>query len=155
MLCVDKTGTLTQNRMAVRALVVDGQAVAVDSDLPDTLPETFHELVEFGILASQSDPFDPMEQALKALGERRSGGHRAPARAIGRWCASTRCRRGCWRSRTSGGRASGHDYVIAAKGAPEAIADLCHLDPSQTAALDSQVTALADRGLRVLGVAKA
>ncbi len=29
-----------------------------------------------------------------------------------------------------------HDYIIAAKGAPEAIADLCHMDDAQTGATD-------------------
>src|SRR5262249_33682971 len=49
----------------------------------------------------------------------------------------------------------GRDYVIAAKGAPEAIADLCHLDSPALAALREAIGALADDGLRVLGVAKA
>jgi Ca2+-transporting ATPase len=45
--------------------------------------------------------------------------------------------------------------VIAAKGAPEAIADLCHFTPEQLRALIQHITRLADDGLRVLGVAKA
>src|SRR5947209_4171351 len=59
VLCVDKTGTLTANRMSVRRLAVDGTTHDV-GDGP--LPEDFHEVVEFGILASQRDPFDPMEK---------------------------------------------------------------------------------------------
>jgi hypothetical protein len=47
------------------------------------------------------------------------------------------------------------DYVVAAKGAPEAIADLCHLDAAEQAALLREVRAMAAEGLRVLGVAKA
>jgi Ca2+-transporting ATPase len=46
-------------------------------------------------------------------------------------------------------------YVIAAKGAPEAIGDLCHLDPAASEALERAVTTMAAQGLRVLGVAKA
>src|SRR6185369_14922157 len=46
------------------------------------------------------------------------------------------------------------DYVIAAKGAPEAIFDLCHFDEPQLERLSSRVTALAEEGLRVLGVAR-
>ena len=46
-------------------------------------------------------------------------------------------------------------YVIAAKGAPEAIADLCHFDEAQWRALSEQIRLLSGEGLRVLGVAKA
>ncbi len=50
---------------------------------------------------------------------------------------------------------AGEDYVIAAKGAPEAIADLCHLGAAEMRAIELQVGALAEDGLRVLGVARA
>jgi P-type Ca2+ transporter type 2C len=153
VLCVDKTGTLTQNRMAVRALDVAGQVQWVD-DSAAALPEACHELVEFAILASQSAPFDPMEHALKALGEGTLSGtehlhadwtllHEYPL------SPALLALSHVWRS------PSGRDYVIATKGAPEAIADLCHLNPAQAATLLAQVAALADHGLRVLGVAKA
>jgi Ca2+-transporting ATPase len=49
----------------------------------------------------------------------------------------------------------GERWVVAAKGAPEAVADLCHLGAAELRALADEVTALADRGLRVLGVAAA
>jgi Ca2+-transporting ATPase len=154
VLCVDKTGTLTQNRMAVRALAEDQQVYAVDGDAAEALPDTCHELVEFGILASQSAPFDPMEQALKVLGERALAG---TEHLHGDWTLVREyplspgllALSHVWRS------PDGQDYVIAAKGAPEAVADLCHLDAAQAATLDAQVRALADQGLRVLGVAKA
>ena len=54
-----------------------------------------------------------------------------------------------WRSR------DGNEYIIAAKGAPEAIADLCHLDDSMQKELAVHIDALATEGLRVLGMAKA
>jgi P-type Ca2+ transporter type 2C len=54
-----------------------------------------------------------------------------------------------WKSRET------DDYVIAAKGAPEAVADLCHLSPLGLEAMSQQVAAMADEGLRVLGVARA
>src|SRR5581483_5540683 len=69
VLCVDKTGTLTQNQMAVRKLFADGQSYAVGDSSGSNLPDYFHELVEFGILASQRKPFDPMDLAFKQLGE--------------------------------------------------------------------------------------
>ena len=45
--------------------------------------------------------------------------------------------------------------TVATKGAPEAVADLCHLPDAERAAVSAQAARLADRGLRVLGVAKA
>jgi Ca2+-transporting ATPase len=49
----------------------------------------------------------------------------------------------------------GADFVIAAKGAPEAIADLCHFNSAQKEDLSRQVTSMAKEGLRLLGVAMA
>jgi Ca2+-transporting ATPase len=58
VLCVDKTGTLTENRMAVRSLFAAGtqhhvrEQVSADTVPSVLLPEAFHELVKFSILAS-------------------------------------------------------------------------------------------------------
>ena len=68
VLCVDKTGTLTLNRMTVSDLYAGGRFIEVN-DGDDALPEAFHEVVEYSLLASPADPFDPMEKAMKALGE--------------------------------------------------------------------------------------
>ena len=68
-LCVDKTGTLTLNRMTVTKLVVHGEPYDLDSK-QQLLPERLHEVVEYSILASPADPFDPMEKAMKELGGR-------------------------------------------------------------------------------------
>lgn len=68
VMCVDKTGTLTFNRMQVEQLVVNNDVfVTTSADMP--MPETFHELAEFAILASESAPFDPMGKAILALGK--------------------------------------------------------------------------------------
>jgi len=156
VLCVDKTGTLTQNRMAVQALVADGQVFHVPADGDGVpLPETFHELLEFGILASEVDPFDPMEQAMRALGQRYlvETEHLHADWKLAHDYPLTREMRAVshvWRSM----RAT-DEYVVAAKGAPEAIADLCHLDAPASAALTRQVEDLSAEGLRVLGVAAA
>ena len=70
VLCVDKTGTLTLNQMSVQKLCVSDGVYDVPADPSTPLPEAFHELVEFGVLASQRDPFDPMEKAFHLLGAR-------------------------------------------------------------------------------------
>ena len=124
VLCVDKTGTLTQNRMTVRDLMVGDAARTVD-DGP--LPEEFHEIVEFAVLASPVDPFDPMDTAFKELGQRYLADTEhlhADWTLVREYPLSEHllALSHVWRS------PDGSDYVIAAKGAPEAIADLCHLD---------------------------
>jgi Ca2+-transporting ATPase len=48
----------------------------------------------------------------------------------------------------------GSRLMVAAKGAPEAVADLCHLSAEQLGAISHQVAAMAGRGLRILGVAR-
>jgi Ca2+-transporting ATPase len=154
VLCVDKTGTLTLNEMHVQRLFQDGRFQDVAATHESLLPEEFHEVVEYGILASQRDPFDPMEKAFKALGARGLAGteHIHPNWTLVREYPLSEellALSHVWRS------PNGQDYVIAAKGAPEAIADLCHLPPAQVTALQENVVAMARDGLRVLGVAKA
>ena len=73
VLCVDKTGTLTENRMRVAALFAYGgtaadQTLALPDGEPHALPEAFHRVAEYAILASVEEPFDPMEQAFHRLG---------------------------------------------------------------------------------------
>jgi P-type Ca2+ transporter type 2C len=150
VLCSDKTGTITQNRMTVRELRSSAAgAFRVDGS---PLPEEFHHIVEYAVLASPVDPFDPMDAAFKTLGQRflaQTEHLHADWTLVREYALSEKllALSHVWRSPDGG------DYVIAAKGAPEAIADLCHLDADAYEALCGEVSALADEGLRVLGVA--
>ncbi|MGE5252561.1 MAG: cation-translocating P-type ATPase [Planctomycetaceae bacterium] len=154
VLCVDKTGTLTQNRMSVRKIFVPGRVLEVTAASPKELPEAFHEVIEFSVLASERNPFDPMEKALRQMGEHT--------------LVDTEHLHDDWKliheyPLSRGLLALSHvhrvpnseRYVIAAKGAPEAIADLCHLDPPMARELSRAAQAMAGEGLRILGVAKA
>jgi P-type Ca2+ transporter type 2C len=161
VLCVDKTGTLTLNQMAVQQLCAyaDHQAEKpyfydLSLHTHDLLPETVHSLVEFCILASQRDPFDPMEKAFKQLGDRylaHTEHLHNDWQLLREYPLSPQllAMSHVWQS------ADGEQYEIAAKGAPEAIADLCHFTPAQQQRLAKQVSDMAAQGLRVLGVAKA
>ncbi len=151
VLAVDKTGTLTQNRMQVAEAMVEGaRFVAADAA---GLPETFHALIEFSMLATPADPFDPMEKAIRAFGHARLAGtehiHDDSSAEFEYELspdilAMTRV--------YSGAKPSAHR--LATKGAPEAVADLCHFSNDARAAVQRQVESMAVRGLRVLGVAK-
>lgn len=156
VLCVDKTGTLTENRMAVQQLCGIDQGQPWIHDLaahPDeALPEAVHALVEYGILASRRDPFDPMELALRSLGARYLDGteHLHASWQMEREypLSPELLAMSCvWRTEDD-------DLEIAAKGAPEAIADLCHFSPEQWSQLLPLVEAMARQGLRVLGVCR-
>ena len=151
VICVDKTGTLTLNSMTVRQLVVGARSHTLD-DGP--LPEAFHTIAEFGVLASPVDPFDPMDKAFKAVGARylNGSGHlHADWELIREYPLSEAllALSHVWRA------PDGSHYVVAAKGAPEAIATLCRLDPDRRAALMADVERATASGQRVLAVARA
>jgi len=151
VLCSDKTGTITQNRMTVRELRTDHGAFVVDGA---PLPEAYHEVLEYAVLASPIDPFDPMDTAFKVLGERflsQTEHIHADWALVKEYPLSERllALSHVWRSPDGG------DYVIAAKGAPEAVADLCHVDAARLDEIIGRVSDMADEGLRVLGVARA
>jgi Ca2+-transporting ATPase len=154
VLCTDKTGTLTLNRMRVAALMVDGKLHVVDNEREAELPEAFHALLENAILASERSPADPMEKAFHELGQH--------------YLAQTEHLHDDWAlvheyALAPGMLAMSHvwkavdrdEYVVAAKGAPEAIADLCHLDVRRGTEFRRWSSEMAARGLRVLAVAKA
>ena len=157
VLCTDKTGTLTENRMSIAELRLSNGEVFHSGREPGTeLPANFHDLVEFGVLASAQEPIDPMERAFHDLGRAPSAqaGHRHESgwtlvHAYG-LRPDLLAMSNAWQT-TDRGQA----FVIAAKGAPEAIGVLCHHSAADLAALTLAVDAMAAKGLRVLGVARA
>jgi Ca2+-transporting ATPase len=154
VLCVDKTGTLTMNKMTVADLCVDGEFLNINQDVKE-FPEKFHKLIEYSILASPADPFDLMEKAMHSLAKRA--------------LAQTEHLHDDWdllreyplskkllaMSRVWESNKDRQHYIIAAKGAPEAIADICHFDAGQKQNMLQQINALSDKGRRVIAVAEA
>ncbi|MCL5023759.1 MAG: cation-translocating P-type ATPase [Nitrospirae bacterium] len=152
VLCVDKTGTLTLNRMSVQKISTGGRLYDLSAQT-ESLHEDAHEIVEFSILASRVDPFDPMEKALRELGRKTLSNTEHLHdnwRLVQEYPLSERllAMSQVWQSPDN------RNYVIAAKGAPEAIADICHLDEREIGTLLRQIDAMAAEGLRIIGVAK-
>jgi Ca2+-transporting ATPase len=136
VLCVDKTGTLTMNRMAVRQVM-------------EAPHHRRSEVLSAAMLASGEDPVDPMEKALHEAavnhGENISS---VVATFIREYPLSSEL---LAMSRVV--EIAGHgEYDVFAKGAPEAVAQLCGQSLDEIGRLARE---MADRGLRVLGVARA
>jgi P-type Ca2+ transporter type 2C len=152
VLCTDKTGTLTQNKMAVSRLYNGSDFFEVNKC--SKFPEEFHEIIEYGILSSQTNPFDPMEKAITRMGEvylKNTDHIHTDWQMVKEYSLS--------KDLLAMSRVFTHSesqrQTIATKGAPEAIFDLCHLSVDEKAKYAKAVAEMASLGLRVLGVAKA
>ncbi|MBC5763937.1 cation-translocating P-type ATPase [Ramlibacter albus] len=151
VLCVDKTGTLTENRMRVRRLVTADDDVALGDGLRP--PEHMHAVLDFAALASRRGALEPMDRAIFTEADAWLG-HMAALREG--WQLAHEFPVTPELPATSQAWVDGDGaHSIAAKGAPEAIAHLCHLDEAATRRVLAQAAALAAEGLRVLGVARA
>ncbi|HNR45297.1 MAG TPA: HAD-IC family P-type ATPase, partial [Methanofastidiosum sp.] len=149
VLCVDKTGTLTLNKMTVARIFTKDKEHAIDGKAA-TIPNEFHEVIEYSILSSQKEPFDPMEKAFKEVGEKYLKNFNNDSPLLQQYPLSEKLLAMTHVFKPSGRK----DYLVAAKGAPEAIVDLCHLDKKEKERILAQVADIANNGLRVLGVAK-
>jgi Ca2+-transporting ATPase len=148
VLCTDKTGTLTQNRMTLVAAWLDGRSFRWSAG--ETLPGAARPLARASLLSSAAHPFDPMERAFHDA----CAGWFAPADEqlrLDRTFGLTRERMAVsqiW------ARDGSDERRIACKGAPEAVVRMCGLSAAQAAEMASAVEDLARDGARVLAVAE-
>ncbi|MBV5315453.1 MAG: cation-translocating P-type ATPase [Prolixibacteraceae bacterium] len=151
VLCTDKTGTLTQNKMTVTQLF-NGKNFHTVSKL-NGFHDGFHEIIEYGILSSQTNPFDPMERAITNMGEAflKNTEHIHTDWQMVKEYPLSKDLLAMSRVFTD---VPNKLQTIAAKGAPEAIFELCHLSADKNTEMAKAVGEMASQGLRVLGVAK-
>ena len=148
VLCADKTGTLTQNRMSVAELwLPSGEAFTDGNDT--AVPEGFDDLLKTAALASAAVPTDPMEIALHSAHNDVTGTNKSGATLIHAYALrpDLLAMSNVWED--------GDGLTIYAKGAPEAIAGMCHLPPADLARMTEAVEVMATRGIRVLAAASA
>jgi Ca2+-transporting ATPase len=151
VLCTDKTGTLTENRMSIAELRTLNVTLRVADIGSNIWPDELRHLIGRGVLASAPEPFDPMERAFHIL-HAQVGGTAGADLALAKaypmrpeLLAVTQA----WRE------ASGDRYVVSVKGAPEAIIGLCRLTDEMSSQVRRRADEMAAQGLRVLGVAEA
>ena len=148
VLCTDKTGTLTENRMSLAELwLPSGETVTIGPHA--TAPVAYHDLIETAARASAVEPSDPMDLAIHQA----RAAIPAIAPPIGTLVHAYALRPDLLTM--SNVWDEGDKLAIAAKGAPEAISGLCCPSPQQRTSMTRAVDAMAVRGIRVLAVATA
>jgi len=145
VLCTDKTGTLTENRMAL-----------VETSPGDDDPQARTALLRVARRASATASHDPMDRALLAT-DVQPADVLADDDCLRRYPLSSTLAAyvAIWPGGTGETGETGDSRRVACKGAPETVAALCGLDADARAGALAQVEAMAARGLRVLAVAEA
>ncbi|MEO5907147.1 MAG: HAD-IC family P-type ATPase, partial [Saprospiraceae bacterium] len=149
VICTDKTGTITENRMSLQAIysLIDDH---VHDNIPP-LPSSATEVIETAMWASEPVPFDPMEKTLhdayehSTFNDRRrefSMIHEYPLEGVPPMMTHI------FENKQG-------EHIIAAKGAPEAIIQVCKLSSEKKNKINRVIDELATKGYRLLGVSKA
>ena len=143
VLCVDKTGTLTRNEMEIEELLSLDNKKWRRGEIPSS---DFQKIINVGLLATPITAIDPMDRAFKAIADEKQFDSYESVKEF----PLTKERliyAHVWRIEDS--------IIVAAKGAPEHIAHLCNLDEVQTNSFQKSLSDSAQRGYRVIGIAKA
>ncbi len=146
VICSDKTGTITENKMSLAKLFVlkNNQIVSPDSALNDSEKE----LIELSMWASEPIPFDPMEVALhQAYNDLKQNDERPHYKLVHEYPLGGKPPMMTHIFSNKNG-----DKIIAAKGAPEALIKVSNLNETEIQQIYSAIELLATEGYRVLGV---
>ncbi|MDZ4679748.1 MAG: cation-translocating P-type ATPase [Saprospiraceae bacterium] len=149
VICTDKTGTITENKMSLAALYV--LASQKTSKPEDALGEEEKALIRLAMFASEPIPFDPMEVALHeayqhaATDDERPHYHMVHEYPLG----------GQPPMMTHLFENESGQRIIAAKGAPEALMQVSNLSDVEKQQIETAANTLATNGYRLLGVGEA
>lgn len=142
VLCVDKTGTITQNSMKVKA-ALEGNCQLKSGQYPG------YNLARLMIMSCERDPYDPMEKAIIEYAKLSpvSGKDIPEARLKIPFDPRTRCMANIF--------SCDDGFYVAAKGSPETIISLCSINEIQKKAILKVIDSMSSKGLRVLAFADA
>ena len=148
VICTDKTGTLTENRMALAKLMVKG---ATDVTTPADADPQGRDLIRWAMWASEPVPFDPMEVALHDAYSRTAlSDERAEYALVHEYPLD-----GKPPMMTHVFENAAGIRIIAAKGAPEALMAVSRLTDAEKRQIEAGMRSLASEGYRILGVGEA
>lgn len=148
VICTDKTGTITENSMKLKALF-DFKSNRVFDDKNFSKPE-LSELIQFAMWSSEPVPFDPMEKTLhKVYEETQTSDQRKDFQMVHEYPLEGKPPMMTHIFENNSG-----ERIIAAKGAPEAILEVAQLSEDEKENLRQQIQDFGKQGYRVLGVAK-
>lgn len=149
VICTDKTGTLTENKMSLAKLfTLSSQKI---SDAENTSNDSEKELIRLAMWSSEPIPFDAMEIALHdAYGKMTTDDERPHYKMVHEYPLGGKPPMMTHLFENEQGK-----RIVAAKGAPEALMNVCKLTDSEKQQIENAITTLATDGFRVLGVGEA
>ena len=148
VICADKTGTITENSMRLKALF-DYKSNQVFDDTHFNASE-LSELIQFAMWSSEPVPFDPMEKTLHQIYEQtQPNDQRKDFQMVHEYPLDGKPPMMTHLFENNSG-----ERIIAAKGAPEAILDVSSLSENEKEVLRQRISDFGKQGYRVLGVAK-
>ncbi|MGG7147499.1 cation-translocating P-type ATPase [Clostridium butyricum] len=140
VLCVDKTGTITQNKMKVKSIYSDG-IIFNNEDLKN------QELSDLMVLSCEKDPYDPMEKAIL------EAANLSQLETVYKYDLSKKIAFDSKTKRMANIYIKDNKYYVAVKGSAETVLGLCNLDKQTMDEINIEIDKMASNGLRVLALA--
>ncbi len=149
VLCTDKTGTLTYNRMTVQQLYTKNSYIDILKNKDNSFSDSIKSLILNNALACMQNPFDPMEKAIVKLQNETNNNFSEGLEIIKEYSLSAEllAMGNLWLNKKN------NTYTLSVKGSPEAIINLCNLSNEERLVIENQIVLMAKEGLRVLGTA--